>query len=302
MTRIERMIPLVGSSVPGRLGIAHLPRLWLKAILKACDALAEGYNSGPSGFDRMVLEAIGADPEEAFAHLATLPDYLAFEDWIGAKATRLDAASIAASNRAILTFEKPEDRAAAVRSRLGIADASLRGSAFLNDLDDWDAIHRIVVAQRGNLEPQFPLISSVSAGVLGAYHLPRFWIKALLKATGALPADFNSGPHTGADKFVCEKLGMDGAAAVAFLASELPPYLAFEEWVRAHVADLRPETIAQFNDAVRTRLKPAEIAAREREELGLTDASIGTSWLINDLLDYKYVHERMLARRAEAIA
>jgi hypothetical protein len=299
MVQIERMVPVVGSSVGGRLGIAHLPRLWLKEISNACGALADGYTSGPRGFNLMVLEALGVDPDAAFAYLATLPGYLAFEDWIATHATRFDEASIEKSNLAILSAEKPEDKAAAVRERLGIDDPTLRNSALLNDLDDWDAIHRILVANRGTLEPQFPLLSAASTGLLGARHLPRFWIKALLKATGALPPDFNSGPATGADKFACETLGMDGAAAVAFIERELPTYLAFEGWVRENVADLRPETIARFNDAVRLRPKPPAIAEEERAELGLTDPSITASWLINDLLDYKYTHERLVARRAE---
>jgi hypothetical protein len=297
--RIERMAPVVGSSVCGPLGIAHLPRLWLKATLKAADALAEGYTSGPSGFDLMLLEGLGADPQATFAYLATMPSYLAFEDWIRSHAT-LDPDAVAKATSAILTFEKPEERAKTVRARVGLNDPSVRTSALLNDLDDWDAMARVIVEKRGRLEPQFPLISASSTGPLGLRHLPRFWMKALLNATGALPPDFNSGGTMGADAFAGKQLAMDVDAACAFIARELPSYLAFEEWVRAHVADLSPETIARYNEAVRTRPKPAEIAERERAELGVDDPSMVVSWLINDLLDYKYIHERMLARRAEA--
>jgi hypothetical protein len=300
--RIERMPPVVGSTVCGRLGIAHLPRLWLKAILNAAGALAEGYTSGPSGFDRMLLEGIGADTGAAFAYLATIPSYLAFEDWIRSHATKLDPDAIAKATSEILTFEKSEEKAAPLRTRLGLRDPSIRLSALLNDLDDWDAMARIILENRGKLEPQIPLVSASSTGPLGLRHLPRFWMKALLRATGALPPDYNSGGTQGADGFFAAQLGFDGDAAVAFIARELPSYLGFEEWIRENVADLRPETIARINEALRTRPKPPEIAERERAELGIDDPTIVTSWLINDLLDYKYIQERMLTRRATAMS
>src|SRR5580658_7533748 len=40
--RMEKIVPLISSDTVGLLGIRHLPRLWLKTLLYALDALPEG--------------------------------------------------------------------------------------------------------------------------------------------------------------------------------------------------------------------------------------------------------------------
>lgn len=303
MTAIDRMVPTLGSTVHGPLGVVHLPRLWLKAVLKNVDALADGYTSGPNGFDLWTLEALGIAPDEAFGYLATLPDYLAFEAWVLARSP-FDRAALAAQREKVCTYQKPEEKAAATRAKVGLDDPTERRSSLLNDLDDWDSAHRFVVAHAGDLEPMIPTISASSVGPLGARHLPRFWIKALLRGAGALPAGFNSAGGIGADSFSAKTLGFSDDAAAAFVAAERPNYLEFEAWIRANVADTSPATIARYNEAVGTRIKPPDKALEDRTELNIVDDPRITneSWLLNDLCDWKYLHDWALARRARTPA
>jgi hypothetical protein len=77
--------------------------------------------------------------------VAEKPGYLAFEGWVRANATNLTPAAIAASNAHVVGFEVPEERAAARRADYGVDDSVKTGTA-LNDLDDWLAIHRQLLA------------------------------------------------------------------------------------------------------------------------------------------------------------
>jgi hypothetical protein len=140
------IVPAISTSVTGPLGVAHLPRLWLKLLLHAHGRLPEGYRYGLGGFDEFVRDAIGLayDPLMAYV-VAEKPGYLAFEAWVKANATNLTPASIAASNAHVVGFEVPEERAAARRAEYGVDDSVKRGTA-LNDLDDWLAIHRQLLA------------------------------------------------------------------------------------------------------------------------------------------------------------
>lgn len=56
-----RIVPLISSYVAGPLGLPHLPRLWLKALLHAKDMLAEDWGCGPGGLDRRIMEFVGID-------------------------------------------------------------------------------------------------------------------------------------------------------------------------------------------------------------------------------------------------
>src|ERR1700753_3316937 len=80
---MEKIIPLISSGTAGPLGLKHLPRLWIKTLLSATGQLPEGYKDIRPGFDYMVLEGLGIDPDSArefiFHHR---PSYLAFEKWI----------------------------------------------------------------------------------------------------------------------------------------------------------------------------------------------------------------------------
>ncbi len=136
------IVPLVSSSVVGRLGIAHLPRLWCKLLLHACGELPDGYRHGHGGFDERVCEAIGVDRDALVAYVQSeQPSYLAFEAWVAAHATKLQPHTISAWNAVVRDAQLPEAMAAERRARFQIADDEPAGGVLLNDLDDWDSFH-----------------------------------------------------------------------------------------------------------------------------------------------------------------
>lgn len=140
------IVPAISSSTTGPLGIVHLPRLWLKMLLHAHGRLPEGYRYGVGGFDEMTEDAIGIAYEPLAAFIASAkPGYLELEAWVRANATNLTPDAIAAHNAKLLAHLVPEERAALRRAEYGV-DGSVVTGVALNDLDDWLAIHRQLIA------------------------------------------------------------------------------------------------------------------------------------------------------------
>ena len=74
------IIPLISSGTTGPLGVKHLPRLWLKTLLSATGHMPAGYKDLRPGFDYMVLEGLGINPDAAREFIVNdRPTYLAFE-------------------------------------------------------------------------------------------------------------------------------------------------------------------------------------------------------------------------------
>jgi hypothetical protein len=293
---MEKIIPLAAADVVGPLGIAHLPRLWLKVGLSAAGLLPGVYLDNYLGTNKTVIDAIGLDPDATFAYLKTRPSYQEFEVWTKANAKGLTPASIAASNAAVDVQEKPADKAAAVRDQVGLADASFSGSTILNALDDWDTVYRDVIARRGTtMQPIVPALSSQSAGPLGLKHLPRFWLKATLSACGALYPDWKSGLDSGFDTWFGMVTGLDVPAATGYIHAELPTYMVFEKWFSENATKVSPGEIVAHNAAMAIRVKPDHIAAEERAVLGIDDPDYKLSREMNDLVDWLTLHKMMLA-------
>ena len=300
---MEKIVPLAAATVKGPLGVVHLPRLWLKAVLAAAQLLPGDYSSGYGGTDRDLLDGIGLDGAATFAYLATVPSYQEFEIWVRANAAALDPASVATVNAAIGGHLKPPEKAAANRAALGLGDTGERRTALLNALDDWATVHAAVVARRGAaLEPLVPAISSQSFGPLGLVHLPRFWLKATLNAAGALFPGWVSGQASGFDRAFAAEVGFDLDAAIAHVSAELPSYPQFEAWFAPHAGGLDAERVARHNPPLLGRQKPEDIAARERAILGIDDPSYRPSVTINDLLDWRELHEICVAAAAGGLA
>ena len=272
--QMVKLVPLISPTVAGPLGVVHLPRLWLKSTLSNADALFDDYVSGYQGLNKRLIDALGIDEGTFFDYLTAAPSYPETERWIEAHAIDLPN-SIRAANDAVL--------------RLNAAAAI--------DLDDWDTVHGWLIAQgRVSLEPIIPTVSSGSAGKAGLRHFPRLWIKALLNALGALPAGYNSG--CGFDAYVSTLVGLDLAAAVAFIERELPTYTVFEEWFHERIPGIDvAATLEEYNTAITTRLKPDEKAAEERAEAGVTELSFRDVIMCNDMLDWKALHDEARARR-----
>jgi hypothetical protein len=142
------VIPTISTSALGPVGIMHLPRLWLKMLLSTLGRLPPDYKVMVATFDRIVLEALALDASriEAFVR-AERPDYLAFEKWVRDNGKPLTAAEIAALNAHYLAFPMSAAGAAARRAELGLTDESLQSGVVLNDLDDWAALHRQLLAE-----------------------------------------------------------------------------------------------------------------------------------------------------------
>ena len=285
-------VPLTGSMAKGPLGLAHLPRMWQKALLKNTGVLPDDYVYAERGFDARMMDGVGLDPETFVAFLQTLPTYLETEAWVRAHASKLE--NIAATNDLILGRSMSPEFATKLRAAAGITDESFDNGARLNNLDDLVSLRDYLVAHRGErLEPISPAITSLATGPLGVLHLARLWGKALIKACGALPEGYHSGSGP-LDEQLAEAIGMDLAASVRYTA-ELPSYIAYEGWVRDHATKLTPEAVEPWNERMRTREKRVEMAAAERATLGLTDETIRGGLLLNDLLDWHLLHEQVAA-------
>jgi hypothetical protein len=292
---MEKIVPLAGPTVKGPLGVAHLPRLWLKCVLAAAGVAPEVYHTGYAGSNKTVIDGLGLDRDATFAYLATRPSYAAFETWVRENAGRLDATAIAGVNAAIDAQQKPVDNAAAARAFVGLSDPNERHSALLNALDDWATVHADVAARRGTkIQPVVPAVSSQSVGPLGLMHLPRFWMKATLASVDALYESWNSGAKSGFDVWFCGAIGLDLETALAHVRAELPTYVAFEAWVAANATHVSPAEVPAHNAAMRERQKPAEVAARECALLGIERSpDYRPSIEINDLVDWHTIHAQI---------
>jgi hypothetical protein len=75
-----------------------------------------------------------------------------------------------------------------------------------------------------------PLISSDTAGPLGAIHLPRLWAKLTLGNAGLLADGYDS-CGAGFDQMTIDGLGLNRDKVLEFIKSRRPTYMQFEEWV-----------------------------------------------------------------------
>jgi len=141
---MDTTIPLISSDTKGPLGVKHLPRLWLKTLLSASNRLPEGYKDIRPGFDYMLLEGLGVEPDAARAFIfEQRPSYTDFEAWIQEQAgVDLTEANVARVNAIITGRKKSEaSRARLLAENRLPEDAPIRDSVMLNNLDDWRAIH-----------------------------------------------------------------------------------------------------------------------------------------------------------------
>jgi hypothetical protein len=283
MYRMQQITPLIGATVTGPLGVMHLPRMWLKSVYSAGGVLWDAYFDNYKGFNAQVCDGLGLEPEAWFAFLATMPTYPQAEDYVRAQ---------------IASYPRAAEGAAATRARTGITDANVTNSALLINYDDWLTMHEELLAHEGDgIEPIIPMVSSGTVGLAGIPHLPRMWMKALLSAVHALPAEWKTGVVCGFDKRCADTIGLDLVATSAYINNEKPTYLQFEAWVLDHIAApseaTKAEWIAQFNG-----MKKAEAqAAAEVIECGATDPSLRGTILLNDMVDWKHMHDHVVAAR-----
>jgi hypothetical protein len=298
MYQIEPLVPLIGPMVTGPLGVSHLPRMWLKGILSDARVLPDTYFDDYKGFNKKVVDALGLEPEAWFAFLKTQPTYLQAEHYIKEHAANLDAATIAALNADIASTARPEENAAKVRAIVGFDVPGFNNSAMLINLDDWCAIHKELTAHKNDdLAPLVPMVSSAQTGPLGVPHLPRLWMKALSRATGALPKDWKSGLECGFDNQLAKLTGMDLAAAIAYINANLPDYLTFERWFEQSVGPVTDFQKAEWSEKIAAMQQPEDRAQPNLVEAGAADLQTRSTILINDLVDWKYMHDDIANRK-----
>jgi hypothetical protein len=141
---MEKIIPLISSGTEGPLGLKHLPRLWIKTLLSATRRLPEGYKDIRPGFDYIVLEGLGIDPDSARAFIfQNLPAYLAFEKWICEQpGVDVSQANISKINAIVVgRMKAPESRIQILRESGLPEDVQIHDGIMLNNLDDWKSVH-----------------------------------------------------------------------------------------------------------------------------------------------------------------
>ena len=142
-------IPLISSGVAGPLGVLHLPRLWLKVSLECRGLLAEGYPGIGQGYDSMVIQALGLQPEAVRSFIADKrPTYPQFEAWIKAQpGVKLDKATLDKLNAGIQGYVHDDATRQGILTANGLPDdgSISPGAVDLNNLDDWHDFHQAVL-------------------------------------------------------------------------------------------------------------------------------------------------------------
>jgi hypothetical protein len=137
---------------------------------------------------------------------------------------------------------------------------------------------------------QIPLVSSGTAGPLGALHLPRLWAKLSLGSHGAL-ADGYDFCGAGFDQMTIDGLGLNKEKTLAFVRDKNPTYIQFEEFVVAENGGSVPrEKIDKHNAAIRGYNHSDELAAKMRAASGIKDASIKDAVTLNTIEDLDELH------------
>jgi hypothetical protein len=138
-----------------------------------------------------------------------------------------------------------------------------------------------------------PLISSDTAGPLGAIHLPRLWAKLMLGASGLLPEGYDEcGP--GFDQMTLTALNLDRQKTMEYVRANRPTYVQFEKWVLdQNGGKIDPERIRQHNDAVRKYEHNDQLAGQMRESCGLVDKMVSDAVTLNKLEDLDEFHRQL---------
>ncbi len=137
-----------------------------------------------------------------------------------------------------------------------------------------------------------PLVSSGTAGPLGAIHLPRLWLKLSLAAIDALPEGYDE-CGTGFDAMTLNALGLDRAKTIDFVRRSKPTYMEFEEWVVAN-GKTDKETIERHNAAIRGYNHSDELAHKMRHASKIKKDSVKDAVTLNTTEDLDEIHRQVI--------
>ena len=139
-----------------------------------------------------------------------------------------------------------------------------------------------------------PLISSGVSGPLGVLHLPRFWQKVVLKATGNLHDEY---PECGGgfDAMVLSALGLDQEATLKYLHEIVPTYPEFEKWILEQKGgSVDQGSVDEFNAAAQGYNHADDTRKTILEGAGITDdGTILDAVTLNQLEDWGEFHSSL---------
>ncbi|HET6276865.1 MAG TPA: hypothetical protein VFE16_13120 [Candidatus Cybelea sp.] len=139
-----------------------------------------------------------------------------------------------------------------------------------------------------------PLISSGTAGPLGAIHLPRLWLKLSLAAVDALPDGYDE-CGAGFDAMTLSALGLDRQKTIDFVRERRPTYMEFEEWVVAN-GKTDTATIQAHNAAVRGYNHAEDLGQTMRQSSKIKDSSVKDAVGLNTVEDLDALHHQLTHR------
>jgi hypothetical protein len=141
-----------------------------------------------------------------------------------------------------------------------------------------------------------PLISSDTAGPLGAIHLPRLWSKLTLSNAGLLHEEYDEcGP--GFDQMTITDLNLDRDKVIDYVKKNKPKYLQFESWVvEQNGGKIDPQTIKKHNDAILGYLHSDELSAEMRKKCGMQDENVKDAVTLNKLEDLDELYNTVNAK------
>ncbi len=135
-----------------------------------------------------------------------------------------------------------------------------------------------------------PLISSGTAGPLGALHLPRLWTKLTLSAAGTL-ADGYDICGSGFDQMTIDALNLEREEVMRFVRERKPTYVQFEAYVLAQNGGHVPtDAIAKHNAAIRGYDHADDLGAKMRSASGMSDVTVKDAVTLNMLEDLDELH------------
>ena len=134
-----------------------------------------------------------------------------------------------------------------------------------------------------------PLISSGTAGPLGAVHLPRLWTKLTLATAGVLPEGYDE-CGSGFDAMTLGALGLNKDEVITYVRTSKPTYVEFEEFVKQK-GKTDPETIKKHNAAIHGYHHGDDLAARMHKDMGSKNHHIRDAVTLNTLEDLHELHQ-----------
>jgi hypothetical protein len=138
-----------------------------------------------------------------------------------------------------------------------------------------------------------PLISSGTAGPLGALHLPRLWTKLTLNSADRLAEGYDS-CGAGFDQMTIDALGLKRDDVIAFVRDKKPTYMQFEEYVlQQNGGSLSTDRIEKHNAAIKGYNHAPELGAEMRKASGVANQSVGDAVTLNTLEDLDGLHAQV---------